>query len=113
MELSPRLAVCPSGRRIGRVPVNRLLGWIRAWPFGTGTHETTRLCLRLLEDADAPVLHPSGCGHREAASLAIAARLLGAEASKRGVDIDPVAVRAPRKMAPETICEDIRLTAAI
>jgi ribosomal protein L11 methyltransferase len=58
--------------------------------FGTGTHETTQLCLEAIED----LVHPGqrvldiGCG---TAILAIAAAKLGA-AQVTAIDIDPVAV---------------------
>ncbi len=58
--------------------------------FGTGTHETTRMCMELLErfvDADTDVLDV-GCG---SGILSITSLLLGAK-SVVGVDIDPVAV---------------------
>lgn len=58
--------------------------------FGTGTHETTQLCLRALEDAEVADRHvlDVGCG---TGVLAIAAARLGA-ARVQAVDIDPVAV---------------------
>ncbi len=59
--------------------------------FGTGNHETTRLCLECIENylkKDDRVLDV-GCG---SGILAIASVLLGAE-SALGVDIDDVAVR--------------------
>ncbi len=59
--------------------------------FGTGTHETTRLCLGVLENAvnkNTTVLD-IGCG---SGILAIASLLLGAK-SAVGVDIDPLAVK--------------------
>ena len=59
--------------------------------FGTGTHETTRLCLELLEKyltPDADFLD-MGCG---SGILSVAALLLGAK-SAVGVDIDPLAVK--------------------
>jgi ribosomal protein L11 methyltransferase len=62
--------------------------------FGTGSHPTTRLCLRWLErhaQSDAVVLD-YGCG---SGILAIAAMKLGARAAV-GVDVDPVAVGAAR-----------------
>ncbi len=59
--------------------------------FGTGNHETTRLCLSELEKHITPKtkILDVGCG---SGILAIAAVLLGAE-SAFGVDIDPTAVR--------------------
>ncbi len=59
--------------------------------FGTGTHETTRLCLELIEEYLAPGCRflDVGCG---SGILSVAALLLGAE-SAVGVDIDPLAVK--------------------
>lgn len=59
--------------------------------FGTGTHETTRLCLETLEkhiDNGVTVLD-IGCG---SGILSVAALLLGAEKAV-GVDIDALAVK--------------------
>lgn len=59
--------------------------------FGTGTHETTRLCLELLEKYIRPGCEflDMGCG---SGILSVAALLLGAK-SAVGVDIDPLAVK--------------------
>lgn len=59
--------------------------------FGTGTHETTRLCLELLEKyiASGCDFLDMGCG---SGILSVAALLLGAK-SAVGVDIDPLAVK--------------------
>lgn len=59
--------------------------------FGTGTHETTRLCLELLEKYVQPDCDflDMGCG---SGILSVAALLLGAK-SAVGVDIDPLAVK--------------------
>ncbi len=58
--------------------------------FGTGTHETTSLCLELIEEYIKPgdYVLDVGCG---SGILAIAAGLLGAE-EVLGIEIDPVAV---------------------
>ena len=59
--------------------------------FGTGTHETTRLCMELLEEYVTPgcdVLDV-GCG---SGILSVAALLLGAQKAV-GVDIDALAVK--------------------
>lgn len=59
--------------------------------FGTGNHETTRLCLKCLEKyvKEGDKVLDVGCG---SGILSIASVLLGAE-SAFGVDIDPTAVR--------------------
>jgi ribosomal protein L11 methyltransferase len=65
--------------------------------FGTGSHPTTRLCLRWLEQhvrPDSSVLD-YGCG---SGILAIAALKLGARPAV-GVDVDPAAVAAARDNA--------------
>ena len=59
--------------------------------FGTGTHETTRLCMELLEKyiETGDALLDMGCG---SGILSVAGLLLGAE-SAVGVDIDALAVK--------------------
>ena len=59
--------------------------------FGTGTHETTRLCLELLEKYVTPGIDflDMGCG---SGILSVAGLLLGA-GSAVGVDIDALAVK--------------------
>ncbi len=62
--------------------------------FGTGTHETTRLCLQTIErhmDGCRTFLDV-GCG---SGILSVAALLLGAERAE-AVDIDPLAVKMAR-----------------
>lgn len=63
--------------------------------FGSGTHETTRLCLEALEkyiDKDTAVLDV-GCG---SGILSIASLLLGAKRAV-GVDIDALAVKTAKE----------------
>lgn len=59
--------------------------------FGTGTHETTRLCIELIEDYLRPQMDllDLGCG---SGILSVAALLMGAQRAL-GVDIDPLAVK--------------------
>lgn len=69
--------------------------------FGTGTHETTSLCMKLLEkymsqrDAKSIKVLDAGCG---SGILAIASALLGCD-NVLGVEIDPDAVRIARENA--------------
>lgn len=65
--------------------------------FGTGNHETTRLCLAQLERyvTESSTLLDVGCG---SGILSIAGVLLGAERAF-GVDIDPTAVRTAKENA--------------
>ena len=60
--------------------------------FGTGTHETTRMCIQSLEKyvKEESVVFDVGCG---SGILAIAAAKLGAKKAV-GVDLDPVAVES-------------------
>lgn len=72
--------------------------------FGTGTHETTRLCLELLEKYVTPGCDflDMGCG---SGILSVAALLLGAK-SAVGVDIDPLAVKTAEENAKSNGVED-------
>lgn len=71
--------------------------------FGTGSHPTTRLCLRWLERRVLPASRvlDYGCG---SGILAIAAMKLGARAAV-GVDVDPTAVVAARENAARNAVE--------
>ena len=90
MELGNRLAVCPSWESYDK-PGRVVLRLDPGMAFGTGTHETTALCLRALDElvAGGERMLDIGTG---SGILAIAALLLGA-AEADGVDIDPMCVR--------------------
>lgn len=96
MRFGRRLWVCPGGAEAGDSDAVAL----RLDPglaFGTGTHETTAMCLEWLDAQDLAgrrVLD-YGCG---SGILAVAALLLGAKAAA-GVDIDPQALTAARANA--------------
>ncbi len=63
--------------------------------FGTGTHETTSMCIRELENRvnDNSTIFDIGCG---SGILSIAAAKLGAS-KVIGVDLDPVAVKVSKE----------------
>jgi ribosomal protein L11 methyltransferase len=96
IRVSPRLWIVPSWHA---VPDSRAIS-IRLDPgraFGTGSHPTTKACLRWLERHVAAGMRvlDYGCG---SGILAIAASKLGAR-DALGVDIDPEAVAAARANA--------------
>ncbi len=76
--------------------------------FGTGTHETTRLCIKAIEKYIKPgdKMLDVGCG---SGILSVAGILLGAQ-SAIGVDIDEMAVKTSVENA-KLNCVDDRYTA--
>ncbi|MDP1644283.1 MAG: 50S ribosomal protein L11 methyltransferase [Thiobacillus sp.] len=96
IPISPRLWIVPTWHE---APDSRAIN-LKLDPglaFGTGSHPTTRLCLRWLDEhlAGGETLLDFGCG---SGILAIAATRLGA-ARVDGVDIDEQAVTASRDNA--------------
>ena len=95
IKCGERIVICPAWEKYtpadGEIVVNMDPGMA----FGTGTHETTRLCIRLLEKyakaGDLMVDVGTGTG-----ILAICASRLGAKFC-RAYDIDPMAVRVARE----------------
>jgi ribosomal protein L11 methyltransferase len=97
-----RVWVCPSweresfvAERVGEGPAPVVLYLDAGMAFGTGTHETTQLCIEALEKDPPKRLLDVGTG---TGILSIAALKLGTERAK-GTDIDPVAVHAARDNA--------------
>lgn len=96
-KIGERLVIRPSWESYDPASGETVLTMDPGMAFGTGTHETTRLCIQLLEEAVTPGadLLDIGTG---SGILAIAALLFGAR-SAVGVDIDEVAVRVARENA--------------
>lgn len=97
MKVGEKLIINPSWYEDTPAEGRTILNIDPGLAFGTGKHETTRLCLELLEK----YLHPGdevldvGCG---SGILGIAAVLLGAK-SAFGVDIDQMAVKTANENA--------------
>jgi ribosomal protein L11 methyltransferase len=96
IQFGERLWICPSWCEPPQPnAVNLMLD--PGLAFGTGTHPTTAMCMRWLDqqDLEGKTVWDYGCG---SGVLAIAALLLGA-ASAKGNDIDPQALTASRDNA--------------
>ena len=98
IEIGERLVVVPEWETVpdnGRLPLRLDPGLI----FGTGSHATTKMCLRALEKVSAPgrKVLDLGCG---SGILGIGALVLGC-AECMGVDIDP--------KAPDVACANAAL----
>lgn len=97
IEIGDRLAIVPQWEEYTPKEKQAVLRIDPGAAFGTGSHETTALCLKLLHDMDLSgvTVLDVGCG---SGILSCAALLLGA-ASAIGVDIDELAVSASQKNA--------------
>lgn len=91
-RVSPRVVVVPSWEHYEAAEGDVILEMDPGMAFGTGTHETTRMCLKMADQ----YVHPGdtvidvGCG---SAILGIAAAKLGAK-EVLAIDRDPVAVQS-------------------
>lgn len=104
MPVGERLLIRPSWREDYDPGDRAVLNIDPGLAFGTGSHETTRLCLEAIEKyltSGARVLDV-GCG---SGILAIGALLLGAQRAV-GVDIDEIAVDTARENARLNGVED-------
>lgn len=95
LHVSARLTICPSWEDYTPSSGETVVELDPGMAFGTGGHETTRICMRALEDLVSPgcVVGDIGTG---SGVLAITALLLGASRAD-AVDNDPIAVAAARE----------------
>lgn len=113
IRVGKRLLICPSWEEQAAAEGDVKLTLDPGMAFGTGTHETTRLCMQLLEEYITPETRmlDIGCG---SGILAITALLLSAREAV-GVDIDELAVKVAAENAErngvadrlELICGDL------
>jgi ribosomal protein L11 methyltransferase len=109
LVIGERLLVCPSWKREQVKATDRLVIEIDpGMAFGTGTHETTRGCLEMLEKYwRGGALLDAGTG---TGILAIAACKLQPEARVVGFDVDPEAIEVARENARiNGVAEEIEL----
>lgn len=94
-KIGARVVVKPTWEAYTPAPGETMIEMDPGMAFGTGTHETTRLCVRALEEqiAGGERVYDIGCG---SGILSIAAAKLGA-GDVIGVDFDPVAVDAAKQ----------------
>ncbi len=104
MRVGERLVICPSWEETTLAPHEVQLTLDPGMAFGTGSHETTRMCLELMQafDLKGKRVLDVGCG---SGILAISARLLGAKEAV-GCDIDPLAVRTANENAARNGVQD-------
>ena len=97
IEIGKKLLIRPTWRESYDAGDRLVLNIDPGVAFGTGSHETTRLCLETLEKyvKDGDSVLDVGCG---SGILSIAALLLGAD-NATGVDIDKTAVKTARENA--------------
>lgn len=91
LKITETLVVKPTWETYQKAEGEKVIEIDPGMAFGTGTHETTTLCMRLLEKylKDGQSVMDVGCG---SGILAIAAALLGSK-DILGIEIDPDAVR--------------------
>ena len=91
MEIGEKLVIKPKWENYENKGGKKVLSIEPGLAFGSGTHETTRLCLQTLEKFITPETEvlDIGCG---SGILSIASLLLGAKRAV-GVDIDALAVK--------------------
>jgi ribosomal protein L11 methyltransferase len=121
LRVGKRLLIVPTWEEAVQLPDDLLLRIDPGMAFGTGGHETTRLCLELLEksmDSIGPAassLLDLGTG---SGILAMAATLLGA-GRVLALDIDPDAVEIARKnlamngLAGRVLCDTTPLESVV
>jgi len=113
IEIGKRLAICPSWEHYDNPQGRKVLNIDPGAAFGTGAHDTTRLCLGVLDRycGDNKTILDVGSG---SGILSISALLLGCSKAV-GVDIDAMAVKVAEENAKlnnvesqvEYVCGDL------
>lgn len=102
------LVVKPSWEPYPATPEDKVIEIDPGMAFGTGTHETTGMCLTLIEDYLKPGMKVIDVG-TGSGILAIGASMLGGK-DVLAIDIDPMAVRvATENVAHNNLADQIRV----
>lgn len=104
LQLTSRVMVRPSWEEKKDIPGIKVMELDPGMAFGTGDHETTSMCARLMEEAGCigKTVLDVGTG---SGILAIAAALLDSE-HVLGVDIDPLAVKIAKENVERNSCQN-------
>lgn len=105
IRIAHRLMVVPTWEEYEPKEGDLILKMDPGMAFGTGTHETTRLCATLTEDYMKPGARVLDVG-TGSGILAIAASKLGA-GEVMAYDIDPVAVRVAQENCDVNGCDNV------
>lgn len=105
IQIGDRIVIVPAWERYDKKPNDVIVTMDPGMAFGTGTHETTRLVIKLLEryTQKGQRMLDVGCG---SGILAICASKLGA-GECRAYDIDEVAVRVAQDNILSNDCENV------
>lgn len=97
IRIGKRIVVCPDWEKYEPKENDIVLKLNPGMAFGTGQHDTTAMCIKLLENniSGGEAVLDVGCG---SGILAISALLLGANSAK-GVDIDELASKTAAENA--------------
>lgn len=100
LRIGRSFLICPTWEKVRPDPADRVILMDPGRAFGTGHHETTRLCLEWLEDWAEHEGNPKQCSLLDVGTgsgiLSIAAALLGCK-SVLGIDNDPEAIEVARE----------------
>ena len=105
IKIGEKIVICPAWERYTPSEGEIVIRMDPGMAFGTGTHETTRLVIRLLEKytREGQLMLDVGTG---TGILAICASRLGADFC-RAYDIDPTAVRVARENIKDSGLENV------
>ena len=105
IKIGEKIVICPAWERYTPAEGEIVIRMDPGMAFGTGTHETTRLVIRLLEKytREGQLMLDVGTG---TGILAICASRLGADFC-RAYDIDPTAVRVARENIKDSGLENV------